>query len=65
MSVVYFVIQQTMYFGDPPSYCSNRQCILSEAVINIAMEGIKVMGAFVEFFINIFQDRMSGQKVYY
>ena len=65
MSVVYFVIQQTMYFAIPLLIVAIGAMYSERSgVINIAMEGIMVMGAFVGiFFINIFQDRMSGQKL--
>lgn len=65
MSVVYFVIQQTMYFAIPLLIVAIGAMYSERSgVINIAMEGIMVMGAFVGIFlINTFQDRMSGQKL--
>lgn len=55
MSVVYFVIQQTMYFAIPLLIVAIGAMYSERSgVINIAMEGIMVMGAFVGiFFINI------------
>lgn len=63
MSVLYFVVQQTMYFAIPLLIVAIGAMYSERSgVINIALEGIMIMGAFVGiFFINIFQDRMSGQ----
>lgn len=63
MSVLYFVIQQTMYFAIPLLIVAIGAMYSERSgVINIALEGIMVMGAFVGiFFINIFQDSISGQ----
>lgn len=63
MSVLYFVVQQTMYFAIPLLIVAIGAMYSERSgVINIALEGIMVMGAFVGiFFINTFQDRMSGQ----
>ena len=57
MSVVYFVIQQTMYFAIPLLIVAIGAMYSERSgVINIALEGIMVMGAFAGiFFINIFQ----------
>ncbi|MCC8026363.1 MAG: ABC transporter permease [Clostridium sp.] len=63
MSVLYFVVQQTMYFAIPLLIVAIGAMYSERSgVINIALEGIMIMGAFTGiFFINIFQDRMSGQ----
>ena len=63
MSVLYFIIQQTMYFAIPLLIVAIGAMYSERSgVINIALEGIMVMGAFVGiFFINIFQDSISGQ----
>lgn len=65
MSVLYFVVQQTMYFAIPLLIVAIGAMYAERSgVINIALEGIMVMGAFVGiFFIKIFQDRMSGQML--
>lgn len=65
MNVVYFVIQQTMYFAIPLLIVAIGAMYSERSgVINIALEGIMVMGAFVGiFFINIFQNQMSGQTL--
>ena len=48
MSVVYFVIQQTMYFAIPLLIVAIGAMYSERSgVINIAMEGIMVMGAFL------------------
>jgi len=63
MNVLYFIVQQTMYFAIPLLIVAIGAMYSERSgVINIALEGIMVMGAFVGiFFINMFQDRMSGQ----
>lgn len=63
MNVLYFVVQQTMYFAIPLLIVAIGAMYSERSgVINIALEGIMVMGAFVGiFFINTFQHRMSGQ----
>lgn len=63
MSILYFIIQQTMYFAIPLLIVAIGGMYAERSgVINIALEGIMVMGAFIGiFFINIFQGQMSGQ----
>ncbi|MDO4678644.1 MAG: ABC transporter permease [Blautia sp.] len=65
MNVLYFIIQQTMYFAIPLLIVAIGAMYSERSgVINIALEGIMVMGAFVGiFFINIFQERISGQML--
>lgn len=63
MSVLYFVVQQTMYFAIPLLIVAIGAMYSERSgVINIALEGIMVMGAFVGiFFINMVQGSMRGQ----
>jgi ABC-type uncharacterized transport system permease subunit len=62
MSILYFVLQQTMFFAIPLLIVALGGMFAERSgVINIALEGIMVMGAFISiFFINSFQDSMSG-----
>ena len=63
MSVLYFIVQHTMYFAIPLLIVAIGAMYSERSgVINIALEGIMVIGAFVGIsFINIFQDSLSGQ----
>lgn len=63
MSILFFIIQQTMFFAIPLLIVALGGMFSERSgVINIALEGIMVMGAFISiFFINIFQDSLSGQ----
>lgn len=63
MNIVYFIIQQTMFFAIPLLIVALGGMFAERSgVINIALEGIMVMGAFVSiFFISIFQNTLSGQ----
>lgn len=65
MSVLYFIIQQTMYFAIPLLIVAIGGMYAERSgVINIALEGIMVMGAFAGiFFINVLQGTMSGQTL--
>lgn len=63
MSVVYFIVQQTMYFMIPLMIVA-LGAMFSErsGIINIALEGIMVMGAFTGIlFIHFTGGKMSGQ----
>lgn len=63
MSVVYFVIQQTMYFAIPLLIVAIGAMYSERSgVINIAMEGIMVMGAFVGilYFSDVFSLHVTG-----
>lgn len=63
MSVVYFIVQQTMYFMIPLMIVA-LGAMFSErsGIINIALEGIMVMGAFTGIlFLNLTGTSMSGQ----
>ena len=66
MNVAYFVVQQTMYFAIPLLIVAIGAMYSERSgVINIALEGIMVMGAFAGiFFINIFQGTLSGQGLF-
>lgn len=63
MNTVYFVAQQTMFFAIPLMVVALGGMFSERSgIINIALEGIMVMGAFTGIsFLNIFQDVMSGQ----
>lgn len=63
MNTLYFITQQTMYFSIPLLVVALGGMFSERSgVINIALEGIMVIGAFAGIaFINVFQDSMSGQ----
>ncbi|MDR1953428.1 MAG: ABC transporter permease [Clostridiales Family XIII bacterium] len=63
MNTLYFLAQQTMFFAIPLLIVALGGMYTERSgVINIALEGIMVMGAFVSiFFLNIFQGVLSGQ----
>ncbi len=63
MDTVYFVAQQTMYFAIPLLIVALGGMFSERSgIINIALEGIMVVGAFAGIsFINFFQSSMSGQ----
>lgn len=63
MNILYFIVQQTMFFAIPLLIVAIGAMYAERSgVINIAMEGIMVMGAFTGiFFIHFLQDFMSGQ----
>ena len=63
MDMIYFIAQQTMFFAIPLLIVALGGMFSERSgVINIALEGIMVMGAFTSiFFINMFQGSMSGQ----
>ena len=62
MSIVYFLVQQMMIFSIPLLIVALGGMFSERSgVVNIALEGIMVMGAFCSvFFINQVQDVMSG-----
>jgi ABC-type uncharacterized transport system permease subunit len=63
MNIFYFIIQQTMFFAIPLLIVALGGMYAERSgVVNIALEGIMVVGAFISiFFINIFQNTLSGQ----
>ena len=66
MNIIYFLIQQTRFFSIPLLIVALGGMFSERSgVINIALEGIMVMGAFISIgFINVFQDRLSGQGLF-
>lgn len=65
MEIIYFIAQQTMYFAIPLLIVALGGMFSERSgIINIALEGIMVMGAFISIsFINLFQGSMSGQQL--
>ncbi len=63
METVYFITQQTMSFAIPLLIVAIGGMFSERSgVVNIALEGIMIMGAFAGIlFINIFESSMSGQ----
>lgn len=63
MDIIYFIVQQTMFFAIPLLIVALGGMFAERSgVVNIALEGIMVMGAFTSiFFIHAMQDKMSGQ----
>ena len=65
MNILYFLVQQTMFFSIPLMIVALGGMFSERGgVVNIALEGIMIMGAFTSIlFISIFQDRISGQAI--
>ncbi|MDR1640303.1 MAG: ABC transporter permease [Clostridiales bacterium] len=63
MSILYFLVQQTMFFSIPLLIVALGGMFSERGgVINIALEGIMIMGAFTGIlFINVFQASIPGQ----
>lgn len=65
MSTLYFLVQQTMYFSIPLLIVALGGMFSERSgVVNIALEGIMIMGAFSSIlFISVFQAVLPGQPV--
>ncbi len=65
MSILYFIIQQTMFFSIPLLIVALGGMFSERSgVINIALEGIMIMGAFTGIlFISTFQSVLPGQPI--
>ncbi|MCL2674772.1 MAG: ABC transporter permease [Defluviitaleaceae bacterium] len=65
MDVLYFVVQQTMFFSIPLLIVAIGAMFSERSgVINIALEGTMIIGAFASIlFINIYQSMIPGQPV--
>jgi simple sugar transport system permease protein len=65
MSILYFLVQQTMFFSIPLLIVALGGMFSERSgVINIALEGIMIFGAFCGIlFINVFQKTIPGQPV--
>ena len=65
MSIFYFLVQQTMFFSIPLlAVALGGMFSERSGVINIALEGIMIMGAFAGIlFINVVQQFIPGQPV--
>ncbi len=65
MDVLYFIVQQTMFFAIPLLIVALGGMFSERSgVVNIALEGIMVMGGFFGIgFMHIFESRMSGQPL--
>lgn len=65
MSILYFLVQQTMFFSIPLLIVALGGMFSERSgVINIALEGIMIMGAFAGvLFINFFQGLVPGQPI--
>jgi ABC-type uncharacterized transport system permease subunit len=63
MSILYLVVQQTMFFSIPLLIVALGGVFTERSgVTNIALDGMMIMGAFTSiFFINQMQSTMSGQ----
>jgi ABC-type uncharacterized transport system permease subunit len=65
MSMIYFIVQQTMYFSIPLLIVALGGLFAERSgIINIALEGIMVIGAFAgTMFIHFAQEAIPGQPV--
>ncbi|MEG0180038.1 MAG: ABC transporter permease, partial [Oscillospiraceae bacterium] len=65
MDTVFFLVQQTMFFSIPLLIVALGGMFSERSgVVNIALEGIMIMGAFTSIlFINLFQDKLPGQPI--
>jgi simple sugar transport system permease protein len=65
MNILYFLVQQTMFFSIPLLIVALGGMFSERSgVINIALEGIMIMGGFTGIlFINFFQKAIPGQPI--
>ena len=65
MSILYFLVQQTMFFSIPLLIVALGGMFSERSgVVNIALEGIMIIGAFTGIlFISTFQDVIPGQPI--
>ncbi len=65
MSLLYFLTQQTMYYSIPLLVVALGGMFSERSgVVNIALDGIMIMGAFVGlFFMSMMQDTIAGQSL--
>jgi len=65
MNMVYFIMQQTMFFTIPLLIVALGGLFSEKSgIVNIALEGKMIMGAFSGIlFIHFFQDRLPGQPI--
>jgi len=65
MDMVYFLVQQTMFFAIPLLIVALGGMFSERSgVVNIALDGIMIIGAFTGIlFINIFQGKLPGQPI--
>ena len=65
MDILFLVFQQTMFFSIPLLIVALGGVFTERSgVTNIALDGMMIMGAFTSiFFINQFEDTMSGQSL--
>ncbi len=65
METLYFLVQQTMFFSIPLLIVALGGMFSERSgVVNIALEGIMIMGAFSSIlFINMFQAKIPGQPI--
>ncbi|MEG1365872.1 MAG: ABC transporter permease [Oscillospiraceae bacterium] len=65
METIFFLVQQTMFFSIPLLIVALGGMFSERSgVINIALEGIMIMGAFTSIlFINFFQASLPGQPI--
>ncbi|MGB8454226.1 MAG: ABC transporter permease [Anaerocolumna sp.] len=63
MDILYFIVQQTMFFAIPLLIVALGGMFSERSgVVNIALEGIMIIGGFISIaFIHIFENRMGGQ----